>query len=212
MLRKQTNQTKVAAASMAARSRNKDTVDAILSAAIRILALEGYTRFTLRNIAKRVGLRLAAVQHYYPTKKEMLRAAIRGSIKQWDEPVSRLMLLPRRGAKPRLQAVIRLHLGSCIDDLTGGFFVALWALAAHDPDAMELLNDTYRVAVERFATLIMEEKPALDAGEATLRAIQILSLLEGTTITAGPRKQYAATMRSLEKRLVQTALAIAHRE
>jgi AcrR family transcriptional regulator len=212
MLRKQPNQTEVAAASMAARSRNKDTVDAILSAAIRILALEGYTRFTLRNIAKRVGLRLAAVQHYYPTKKEMLRAAIRGSIKQWDEPVSRLMLMPRRGAKSRLQAVIKLHLGSCIDDLTGGFFVALWALAAHDPDAMELLNDTYRVAVERFATLIMEANPALDAAEATLRAVQILSLLEGTTITAGPRKQYAATIRSLEKRLVQTALAIAHRE
>jgi AcrR family transcriptional regulator len=212
MLRKQPNQTEVAAASMAARSRNKDTVDAILSAAIRILALEGYTRFTLRNIAKRVGLRLAAVQHYYPTKKEMLRAAIRGSIKQWDEPVSRLMLLPRRGVKSRLQAVIKLHLGSCIDDLTGGFFVALWALAAHDPDAMELLNDTYRVAVERFATLIMEAKPALDAGEASLRAIQILSLLEGTTITAGPRKQYAASIRSLEKRLVQTALAIAHHE
>lgn len=212
MLRKQPNQTEVAVASMAARSRNKDTVDAILSAAIRILALEGYTRFTLRNIAKRVGLRLAAVQHYYPTKKAMLRAAIRGSIKQWDEPVSRLMLMPRRGAKSRLHAVIKLHLGSCIDDLTGGFFVALWALAAHDPDAMELLNDTYRVAVERFAALIMEANPALDAGEATLRAVQILSLLEGTTITAGPRKQYAATIRSLEKRLVQTALAIAHRQ
>ena len=109
-LRKQPNQAKVTAASTAARSRNKDTVDAILSAAIRILALEGYTRFTLRHIAKRVGLRLAAVQHYYPTKKEMLRAAIRGSIRQWDEPVSRLMLLPRRGANPRLQAVIKLHL------------------------------------------------------------------------------------------------------
>ena len=211
-MRKQPNQAKVTAASTAARSRNKDTVDAILSAAIRILALEGYTRFTLRHIAKRVGLRLAAVQHYYPTKKEMLRAAIRGSIRQWDEPVSRLMLLPRRGANPRLQAVIKLHLGSCIDDLTGGFFVALWALAAHDSDAMELLNDTYRIAVERFATLIMEANSAVDTAEATLRAIQILSLLEGTTITAGPRKQYAANIRSLQKRLVQTALAIAHRE
>jgi AcrR family transcriptional regulator len=211
-LRKRPNQTEVDAASMAARSRNKDTVDAILGAAIRILALEGYTRFTLRNIAKRVGLRLAAVQHYYPTKKDMLRAAIKGSIKRWDEPVSRLMLQPRRGAKSRLQAVIKLHLGSCVDDLTGGFFVALWALAAHDPDALELLNDTYRIAVERFATLIMEANPALEAGEASLRATQILSLLEGTTITAGPRKQYAGVIRQLEKRLVQTALTIAGRE
>ncbi len=122
---KRSNQAEVEAASMVARSRNKETVEAILSAAIRILALEGYMRFTLRNIAKRVGLRLAAVQHYYPTKKDMLRAAIKGSIKRWDEPVSRLMLLPRRGGKSRLQAVIKLHLGSCVDDLTGGFFVAL---------------------------------------------------------------------------------------
>jgi AcrR family transcriptional regulator len=206
------NPTKTEAASMAARSRNKDTVNAILNAAIRILALEGYTRFTVRNIAKRVGLRLAAVQHYYPTKKDMLRAAIKASIKQWDEPVSRLMLLPRRSGKSRLQAVIKLHLGSCIDALTGGFFVALWALAAQDPDALELLNDTYAVAVERFAKLIMEANPKLKAAEATLRAIQILSLLEGTTITAGPDKRFAAAIRELEKRLVQTALAIADRE
>lgn len=212
VVRKQPDQTEPEALSMAARSRNKDTVNAILGAAIRILALEGYTRFTLRNIAKRVGLRLAAVQHYYPTKKDMLRAAIKGSIKQWDEPVSRLMLLPRRSARSRLQAVIKLHLGSCLDDLTGGFFVALWALAAQDPDALDLLNDTYRTAVERFTRLIMEANPGLVSGEATLRAIQILSLLEGTTITAGPRKQYAAAIRQLEKRLVETALAIADRK
>jgi AcrR family transcriptional regulator len=210
-LKKRKNKSEINDSSLAARSRNEPTVNAILSAAIRILALEGYTRFTLRNIASRVGLRLAALQHYFPSKREMLKAAIQGAIERWDEPTSRLMRATRSDSRSRLRSVIKLHLGSCVDELTGGFFVALWALTAHDHDALELLKETYRIACERFAILISEVNPTLSAAEASLRAIQVLTLLEGATITAGPRKQDGPSAAALEKRLVETALSIATR-
>jgi AcrR family transcriptional regulator len=191
------------------RSTNSPTEKRIVDEAVIILAKEGYEHFTLRAIAQRVGIRLNAVQHYFPTKPLILRAAIEQAIGTYDERMDLLASQSAIDPESRFLAVAELHLASCVDELTGGFFIAFWGLTTHDSDALQLLNDTYRNACERFARLIRDLDPAVALEESRLRAVQILALLEGTTVTAGPRMLYAAKLKQLRPKLVQTALRIA---
>ena len=48
----------------------------ILEAARTVLAEQGYTKFTLRRIAAEAGIHLKSLQRYFPTKRELLKAAL----------------------------------------------------------------------------------------------------------------------------------------
>jgi AcrR family transcriptional regulator len=182
----------------------------ILSATIAMLAEEGYALFSMRKVAKHLNVRLGALQHYFPTKKHLLRAAIEQAIGRYESAMERKMRARTAAPTARFGYVARVHLDSCVARASGGFFIALWALAAQDEDALELLNQTYEVACQRFAQLVAELDPAAKPEEARVRAIQILTLLEGATVTAGWRKQYHADLPQLAPAVLETALRIAN--
>ena len=45
---------------------------AVLEAARTLLAEKGYAKFSMRGVAAAMGVSLRAVQHYFPTKKDLL--------------------------------------------------------------------------------------------------------------------------------------------
>ena len=183
--------------------------DEIVAMTIEIIANEGYPGFSMRNIARRLNIHLAAVQHYFPTKKELLRATIEKSVETYNKDMEDLA--HRDGKSPvwRLEAVARVMLSASLDRVHSGFFVALWALAAHDEEAAELLNDLNRRGCARIAVLIQEINPELSESECLDRAIAVTSMLRGATIFIGPGRKFELRSRQLVGKLLVDTLAIA---
>ncbi len=58
------------------RRGNRTTrIPEIVEAAINVLAQYGNAGFALRRVASDVGIHLATLQHYFPTREDLLRAA-----------------------------------------------------------------------------------------------------------------------------------------
>jgi AcrR family transcriptional regulator len=57
-------------------ARSKWTVDAIVEAAIQVLAVEGYARFTTARVAERAGVSVGTMYQYYPNKAALCVAVI----------------------------------------------------------------------------------------------------------------------------------------
>src|SRR5262245_31569035 len=65
--------------------RRRATQDAILQAAIDLLAEEGYARFTTVNVARRAGVSRGARENYYHTKYELIAAAWRAALERVEQ-------------------------------------------------------------------------------------------------------------------------------
>jgi AcrR family transcriptional regulator len=178
----------------------------ILDAAIYILAIDGYPKFTMRNVAKRVGVRLGTVQYYFSNKRELLQSAIFYTANRWNRKMDEIVTRPNMKDESRLKQVLKIHFASCIEPLTSGFFVALWALAAHDEDALELLNEVYGNACERFSKLASRLNPELDDDEALNKGIMIIAMLEGMVLILGPGKKYESRHTIMEENMVEDIL------
>ena len=163
----------------------------------------------MRNISRHLNIRLAAVQHYFPTKKELLHAAIEKYVESYDREMEELA--HREGETPewRLEAVTRVMLSASLSPTGSGFFVALWALAAHDQGAAELLNNLNQRGCGRISSLIQEINPGLTAGECLNRAIAAISMLRGATIFIGPGRKYELRSKQMVNKLLVDTLAIA---
>lgn len=187
-----------------------DNPSKVLTAAIEVLSCDGYAHFSMRNIAKKAGVRLATVQHYFPTKKVLLRAAIREVVDEFDTQMDNVFKQTTKSPEQRFTQVAKLHFSTCIDPSTAGFFIALWALSVHDPDAKSLLDETYQLAHERFCRTITDLHENLPKKITAQRASLILTLFEGANITMRSPKILRVSDRSLKKAFVSAALAIAN--
>ena len=97
----------------------------IVAMTIGIIANDGYPGFSMRNIARRLGIRLAAVQYYFPTKKELLCATIEKTVEGFNNEMEEIADLRNKSPEWRLEAVSRVMLPAPLDPVSNGFFVAL---------------------------------------------------------------------------------------
>jgi AcrR family transcriptional regulator len=163
----------------------------IVAIAIEIIAVEGYPGFSMRNIARRLDVRLAAIQHYFPTKRDLLRAAMETVVDNYTQEMEELRLRDDLTPDSRLARMAEIMISASLNPTYSGFFVAFWALAAHDDDAADLLNALHERGVRRLVAMITLIMPDLSEEDCVHRAITILSMLRGATIFVGPGRKYA---------------------
>jgi AcrR family transcriptional regulator len=103
------------------RAKRRRRRQEILGAALRAFRDQGYHATTLDHIAARLGVRKAALYHYFPDKESILYACHRESLLE----VARLIAEARRRygtAAERLAHVIREHVRVMTDTLQGSPF------------------------------------------------------------------------------------------
>lgn len=82
--------------------------NAILDAASSALAEEGYARFTLRSLARRMGGSSTLVTHYFPTKDELVSALVDQALAEAAE--KRAELAQIQDPHERLRSVVEYFL------------------------------------------------------------------------------------------------------
>ena len=176
-------------------------IEAILAKACDVLARDGHAAFNMRRVAADVGVRLATIQHHFPTREVLLTAAITKVMQDWGRSFK--SIADRTGHDPvrRLRTLQKQNLDFLDDPITGRLLVECFALAQHEPSVQGVVQAQYGDFLRLYADLLRELRP--DLGNDTLLAfatvlaaqIEGLVLLMRRDDPARPRR--AALQRAL---------------
>lgn len=159
----------------------------ILDAATLQLTEEGYARFSIRQVAERLGLRLSNVQYYFPTRDALLAALLARVLADASAD------LRREPVQLDLAALVRFVLAGQTPEACL-LFLELWALAARDAGARQAMDDFYVAYRKEVARAIATVMPNLGVAERTRRAALIMALLEGVSLFRHPGGAVPASM------------------
>lgn len=147
--------------------RSRVTRERLLGASIDLLATQGWAATTVGAVAAAAGVSRGAAQHHFPTREDLITAALGHMISQRIEDVRSVGLdLPGPGPE-RTVAVVRLVVEHYTSDL---FKAALhvWTAAANDPAlrdrVLPLENHMSREVLEIAAAAL-----GRDPGDRTVR-------------------------------------------
>ena len=158
----------------------------IVQAAREILVSEGFHRLTLRNVANRVGIKLASLQYHFPNRASLVDALVQQASEYYQSKM-RNLVKTEPGVDPRLQIDqgVRSLLNDHKSEEENQFFNQLMAMSIEEPTARELIDDFYQSLWTLGNDLLKTFRPSLDEEERLNRSAQMLSLLEGSVFLIG---------------------------
>lgn len=165
--------------------KGKKKAEEILAAATSILAFEGYSNFTMRRVAEKVGVRLRNVQYYFNTKDSLLQAVIEERLRQDIESAANAIKQHDLSPKDRFLAFVDLSLEENTTPYFRGLQFELWALANNNPLAAKCRDHMTTVYSKFIYELI--EPLTINQSDATRRkkAVILLAMLQGFPLIEG---------------------------
>ncbi|AXH96658.1 TetR/AcrR family transcriptional regulator [Ornithinimicrobium avium] len=150
----------------------------VVAAVVAILAEAGFEGLSLRSVASRAGVSLGAVQHHFPTKAQMVTAALTSIAAEATQRLGELEQIPDPGE--RLHALVERLLPSSGDSLVARIWLSLAARATVDEEAAAAYADLWGRTRAGLRLLL----PAAGAPVATAEddATELLALLDGLAL------------------------------
>jgi AcrR family transcriptional regulator len=174
-----------------------------------VLAQEGYAEFSLRRVARRVNIRLSTLQHYFPSRDDLLRAVVEHTVAEYDATYERQSSRWGTSARSKLVGMVRYLLEDLRQPDTAGFFVEFWARGLRDPMAGRLLHQAYRHHRDRIRIAMAPLNPSISGHTAELRALLAVALIEGLTIFIGGQRVRDPSLEGLEEEVIRWILRMA---
>jgi len=162
---------------------------ALLEAAENVLVTKGNAHAAMRDFAAAAGVSVGHLQHYFPTRADLIRAVLERSL---DRSLQRLAEeatldlgvgasggLTRQDSARLLTALLHEH--SELEDVK--MHLEIWAMASADPQAADALRSFYAQYAAHVAGVVRRGRPDLPEVELAGIAAAIVSLFEGAAVT-----------------------------
>jgi len=129
----------------------------IVRATIRCLAREGYTRLTMKKVAREAGVSQGILHYYFADKRAMLAATLEVVTRDLDRRVAAAQSRTGRDARARLRALVR----ACLEVAVSRpefwvVFVEFWGEMLHDRRLRDLNTAVYSRTRRLIGRLIAE--------------------------------------------------------
>jgi AcrR family transcriptional regulator len=129
----------------------------IVRATVRCLAREGYTRLTMKKVAREAGVSQGILHYYFADKRAILTATLDAVSRDLDRRVAAAQSRTGRDPAARLRALVR----ACLEVAVGRpefwvVFVEFWGEMMHDRRLREVNADVYDRTRRLIARLIAE--------------------------------------------------------
>ena len=168
---------------VATRKSGKETSNKIIQTCYDLLSSESYKDFSMRNIAKNANMRLANVQYYFPTRKDLINALIVHVIALYHERYDSLELDEMSNPKLSFEKMIDINLNDVYNQKTRHFFIQFWPLLSEaDNYSGEFLAKLYQHQIMTIGAYILKLCPEVSPQESRIRAEAIASLIEGLIV------------------------------
>jgi AcrR family transcriptional regulator len=183
---------------------------AVLQAARRLLAEQGYAGLSMRRVAQDAGMTLSNVQHYYASKDLLLEALLLTTMNEFQAKMDRIAAEMRdRPRLDRFLSTVDMFLEEITDPVTHALFFEIWALASRNPFAstlMDLMMERERKTVYH---LIKGLNPAISDEAYRERAILMVAQIEGLMLFRLNRETRREPFLSVRAALRKALLALA---
>ena len=164
----------------AIRAKGQKRVATILEAARSILIEDGYTQFSLRNIASRAGIHLSNLQYYFRGKDELIHGLMGFIADEYAQNYHAMFSKMPEDPEQRLKAALDYLLTDIRNSKTRRFFIQFWALLeSSDAHSGVLLNKMYAMHIGTLCELISAVNPALSEGKLQQRSAMVAAMIEG---------------------------------
>jgi len=129
----------------------------IVRATIRCLAREGYTRLTMKKVAREAGVSQGILHYYFADKRAMLAATLEVVTRDLDRRVAVAQSRTGRDPRARLRALVR----ACLEVAVSRpefwvVFVEFWGEMLHDRRLRDLHAEVYSRTRRLIGRLIAE--------------------------------------------------------
>ena len=183
----------------------------VVGAAKLVFLRSGGSRFSIRGVAKEAGMSLGAVQHFYPTRDQLVAAVLEYVTNEYEAEWERVSRdFPFNGAD-RLMRAVEYLAADIMRTETRQFFFALWALSCHSKFAAALQEEMYKQHARNLAAFVGAARPDYSERQCLEVAVQIAALTDGMMLFTAPGTKHfssrAALVRTI-KRAVDKLLAL----
>lgn len=155
----------------------------LVEATANLIATQGYSSTSIRDVAARVGISTGTVLHHYPTKEDLLIGTLRyigdSFLAHMTEATSADV-----AAAEKLRRFARASLESPRHDIAWRVWIAFWHEASINPELAPAAFEQ-SAATEAILTHVIAEgsrRGELRAEDPGLRAVEFLVLIEGCAI------------------------------
>lgn len=161
----------------------------IAQVARTIIVEQGGGALTLRAVAAGCNVSLAAIQHHFPDKRELLEEVIESITSEYEQRYANAICATASDPAEKLRQFISFLI---CDDIklrsTAGFFYEFWTMSFRDPFAEEAMTRLYDAQLVRIRDMVKSINVNLSNREALTRAGLIVAAADGLMMTTGAGK------------------------
>jgi len=157
----------------------------IVRATVRCLARVGYTRLTMKQVAREAAVSQGILHYYFADKRAMLVATLEVIARDLDRRVAAAQSRTGRDPRARLRALVR----ACLEVAVGRpeywiVFVEFWGEMLHDRRLRDLNTEVYARTRRLIARLVAEGVRAgrFRAVDPARAAAVVLGLIDGLSL------------------------------
>ena len=167
--------------------KGRAKISQILEVARSIFIQGGYAEMTMRQVAERSGITLSNLQHYFPTRENLLQGLLEWVTNSYDPPFSEIEASDAAPAA-RLEAALRYFLQDAIRPETERLFVEIWSLATRDAMVRTIFDKMYTHQRQNLGRLLASANPGLSHEEVQQRAALASMQIEGLMLLISENK------------------------
>lgn len=181
----------------------------ILKVAHDMMCESDFEKFSVREVASRVGISLASIQYHYATRAKLLNEMIEFRLDQYEDSLLEYVCRLARDPETAFLTTIDWFLDDAWSEETASFSFHFWGLAQRDENASQSLSRYQKVYRDFLGLLVRNLNPATSRIEASARGALLSSLIDGTMPIASAGKQAFPEFARLRDSVKRTALQIA---
>lgn len=176
--------------------------------ALRALALEqGLDDVSMRDVARQLGISLAALQYHYPNKASLLEAFVRQTIETYRERIVAVLAACAPGGQ--LAALVRFATAETLRTDQYRVLAMIEGRAHHDMDARRAIGLFFRSYLDTMCAAIQADRPDLSPRKVLVVAALAVSMLEGLPSVIEPAGELGVGPDALADALVELVQTLA---
>jgi AcrR family transcriptional regulator len=173
---------------------------AILVAARRIFATEGYAGLSMRRVASEVGVSLSNVQHYYANKDMLVEAVMLYTMNMFQEKTDQITKKMAHASRvEQFRSTIDMFFQEMSDHLTVAVFFESWALATRNAFASALMNKMLSRERKAIFKLIQGLSSTITDEQYQIRAALIVAQIHGLLLFRMTNPDKKSNLAAFEK-------------
>jgi AcrR family transcriptional regulator len=165
----------------------------ILQTAIEIIADEGYSRLSMRHLARASDLKLGALQYHFRTWDELLRALVDYLREEW-----RYVLRDSEGGPIGIRAIAEIMLAGG-SQAHNGLWPQLWAMELVEPLVSDLLEDVYA----EYLRILEEALEAAGNQSPRAEALCLMALMESESLFTGKGRRWQSDKSAVRETILK---------